>query len=135
MKIYANTSGITLSKSELTKAFTEAFNTYMGEGAADDYFLRLDIYQDGDGVMVDIEAETTFDENDNGLTYDEYVSIMKEVGQQPMSISEFYQEMADQPTLEERMDSILKTYNPEWYFELYNACRIQAYLDNAILVA
>lgn len=141
MKIYANTSGqITLSKSELTQQFTDAFNNHFGGVSADfnpaeDYYLRIDINPDGDGVMVDIEAETDFDANEVLMDYYEYKSIMEEVGQPFQSKSDYYDEFYNQPTLIDKMNEVIQAYNPEWYFELYNACRIQAYLDGAVLEA
>lgn len=141
MKIYANTSGdITLSKSELTQQFTDAFNSHFGGISKDfnpakDYYLRIDINQNGDGVMVDIEAETYFDENEVLMDYYEYKSIMDEVGQPFQSKSDYYDEFYNQPTLIDKMDDIIKAYNSGWYFEPWNACRIQAYLDGAVLEA
>ena len=138
----SNSSPIVLSKSELTQQFTDVFNKAMGgdydisSKPSDEYFLRIDINQDDDGVMVDIEAETYFDSNENTLSYSEYRSIMEELGETNIqSRSEYYQSMQESKTLVEKMDEVIKAYNPDWYFELYDACRIQAYLDNAVLEA
>lgn len=138
-----STNKIILSKSELTQQFTDVFNQAEG-GVSDEFnpaeelFLRIDIAQDGDGVMVDIEAETYFDQN-NILDYDEYRDIMiYDCGLDPSEIqtrSEYYQDKYNAPTLETKMNEVLKQYNPDWYFELYDACHIQAYLDNCILEA
>ena len=132
----SNNGAIVLNKDTLTRQFTDVFNKAMGgDTSAEAYFLRIDIKEEFDGVLVDIEAETYFDENENLLDYEEYRSIMDEVGKPAMSRSEYYQSMNDRETLEEKMDKVIKAYNPDWYFELYNACRIQAYLDNAVLEA
>ena len=138
----SNPGSITLSKSELTQQFTDVFNKAMGgdydetSNPADNYFLRIDINQDGDGVMVDIEAETYFDNSETPISYSEYKSIMEEIGETNIqSKAEFYQSMHERETLVEKMDKVIKAYNPDWYFELYNACRSQAYLDNAVLEA
>lgn len=127
-----------LHKAQLIQQLTDAFNNHFGGVSADfnpaeDYYLRIDINQDGNGVMVDIEAETDFDANEVFMDYYEYKSIMDEIGQPAMSKDEYYQDLYAQPTLEEKMNKIIQAYNPEWYFELYNACRIQAYLDDAVL--
>lgn len=129
-----------LHKAKLIQEFTDAFNNHFGGVSADfnpakDYYLRIDINQDGDGVMVDIEAETDFDANEVFMDYYEYKSIMEEIGQPFQSKSDYYDEFYNQPTLENKMDEVIQAYNPEWYFELYNACRIQAYLDGAVLEA
>jgi len=33
----------------------------------------------------------------------------------------------------ERMNKVLKTYNPSWYFDMYDSCTIVAGLGNCIL--
>ena len=133
---------IVLSKSRLTQQFTDAFNKTMGgelnEGSdpASEYLLRIDIKQDGDAVVVDIEAETYFDATETPLDYSEYRAIMREFGETNIQTKdEYYQSMWNRETLENAMDKVIKSYNPDWYFELYNACRIQAYLDDAVLKA
>ena len=139
---------IILSKSELTQQITDTFNKFFGGvsvednyNPAKDYFLRIDIHEEESGsisapyncVVIDIEAETYFDENEVLMDYSEYKSIMEEVGQPAMSRSEYYSDLSNRPTLKDKMNEVIKAYNSEWYFELYNACRIQAYLDNAVL--
>lgn len=128
----SNSSPIVLSKSTLEQQFTDTFNQAKGQDAAAEFFLRIDINKDGDGVFVDIEAETYFDET-TSLSYEDYYELMLEFDQPAMSETEYYQSKADNDTLVDKMDAVIQAYNPDWYFELYNACRIQAYLDNAIL--
>jgi len=134
----------TISKSRLEAYLTDAFNKAMGAELeevagieskytpAEDYLLRIDITQEGNGVKVEMEAETYFDHNDF-IDYGEYKSIMREFGETPMSKDEYYQMMYNAPTLEDKMNEVIKAYNPNWYFELYNACRIDAYLDDCKL--
>lgn len=136
----SNNGAIVLNKDTLIKQFTDVFNKAMGgdydetSNPSDEYLLRIDINQDGDGVMVDIEAETYFDNSETPLSYSEYKSIMEEIGETNIqSKSEYYQSMHERETLVEKMDKVIKAYNPNWYFEMWNACRIQAYLDNAVL--
>ena len=148
----SNSSPIVLSKSALTQQFTDVFNKAMGGDyiepsdprPADEYMLRIDIHEEECGsvtapyncVVIDIEAETYFDEREIPIDYSEYLSIMNELGETNIQTkSEFYQDMYNRETLEDKMNAVIKAYNPEWYFELWNACRIQAYLDNAVLEA
>ena len=123
--------GTVVSKSELRQQFIDAFE--VSGCSADDCLANIKIQQEPDGVMVDIEAEVYFDQNEVLLDYSEYKSIMEEVGQSILSKSEYYNSMRNQPTLVDKMDAVIQQYNPDWYFELYNACHIQAYLDNCIL--
>ncbi len=144
MKIYASMGGKTIvSKSKLEQQFTEVFRKHMGDyldpdggNSAEDYMLRIDIGEDSGAVKVDIEAETYFDQNEM-MDYSEYRSIMiYDCGMSPSEIKskdEYYADMYKEPTLEDAMTAVLKSYNPNWYFELYNACRIQAWLDECIL--
>ena len=145
MRIYASRGGKTVvSKSKLEQQFTDAFRNGMGDyldpdggDSAKDYMLRIDIHEDEQGrVIVDIEAEIYFDHNEM-MDYSEYRDIMKyDCGlpnDQIMSKSEYYESMRNTPTLKDEMNKILKSYNPNWYFELYNACRIQAWLEDCIL--
>jgi len=140
MRIYANSYGeIVLSESKLRDQFTEAIENYAG-CSADDCFTNIKIQEDQSGVTVDIEAEIYFDQqNEVMMDYDEYRDCMiYDCGLSPDQIqtrSEFYESLRNQPTLVDKMDEILKQYNPDWYFELYDACHIQAYLDNCILEA
>lgn len=135
-----------LHKAELIQQFTDVFNQHFGGVNADfnpaeDYCLRIDIHEEECGsvsvpyncVVIDIEAETYFDENEVLMDYYEYKSIMEEVGQPFQSKSDYYDEFYNQPTLIDKMDDIIKAYNSGWYFEPWNACRIQAYLDGAVL--
>lgn len=147
---YGSTNKIILSKSELTQQITNTFNKFFGGvsvednfNPAEDYCLRIDIHEEECGsvsapyncVVIDIEAETYFDENEVLMDYSEYKSIMEEIGQPAMSRSEYYRDLSNRATLEDKMNEVVKAYNPEWYFELWNATRIQAYLDNAVLEA
>lgn len=138
MRIYANSySEIVLSESKLREQFIEAIEKYAG-CSADDCFTNIKIQEDQGGVAVDIEAEIYFDQqNEVMMDYGEYRDCMiYDCGLSPDQIqtrSEFYESLRNQPTLVDKMDEILKQYNPDWYFELYDACHIQAYLDNAVL--
>lgn len=129
---------IILSKSALEQQFTDTFNQAMGQDSdfnpATELFLRIDINPDDNGILVDIEAETYFDET-TSLSYNDYYDLMLEFDQPAMSEAEYYDSKANDTTLVDKMTEVIKAYNPEWYFELYNACRIQAYLDNAVLEA
>lgn len=128
---------IIVSESELKQQFIDAIEKHSG-CSIDDCFANIDITEDQGGVMIDIEAEIYFDQNEV-MNYDEYRDCMiYDFGLSPDQIqtrSEFYEDQRNQPTLVEIMDNIIKAYNPNWYFELYNACRIQAWLDNCILEA
>lgn len=138
MRIYANSYGeIVLSESKLREQFIEAIENYAG-CSADDCFTNIKIQEDQGGVTVDIEAEIYFDQNET-MDYDEYRNCMiYDCGLSPDQIqtrSEFYEDQRNQPTLVDKMDKIIQQYNPDWHFELYDACHIQAYLDNAVLEA
>lgn len=138
---YGSTGQIVISKSKLTQQFIDTFNEAMGggiDGSSPDleYYLSISIVPavpDEDGAMVDIEAETYFDQNET-MDYYEYKSLVEEFGDgKIMSKDEYYQDMYNQPTLVDKMNKVIQAYNPDWYFELYDACHIQAYLDNCIL--
>ena len=128
----------TVSASKLEKELTDTFNKYMCSDeefdAADQYFLNIDIHQENQYVVVSVEAETYFDTVEH-MSYGEYKSLMTEFGYTDnlMSKDEYYDSIRNTKTLEEEMTDVLKKYNPDWYFELYNATKIAAYLDDCIL--
>lgn len=128
----------TVSKSQLEKELTDTFNKYMCSDeefdAADQYFLNIDIHQEDQRVVVSVEAETYFDTVEH-MSYGEYKSLMAEFGYayNLMSKDEYYDSIRNTKTLEDEMDTVLKKYNPSWYFELWNATEIRAYLDDCIL--
>lgn len=128
----------TVSASKLEKELTDTFNKYMCSDeefdAADQYFLNIDIHQEDQYVVVSVEAETYFDTVEH-MSYGEYKSLMTEFGYTDnlMSKDEYYDSIRNTKTLEEEMTDVLKKYNPDWYFELYNATKIAAYLDDCIL--
>lgn len=128
----------TVSKSQLEKELTDTFNKYMCSDeefdAADQYFLNIDIHQEDQYVVVSVEAETYFDIVEH-MSYGEYKSLMAEFGYTDnlMSKDEYYDSIRNTKTLEDEMDIVLKKYNSSWYFELWNATEIRAYLDDCIL--
>lgn len=137
----------TISKSKLESQLTQAFNKAMGaeleEAAgieskytpAEDYLLRIDITQERpDMVKVYMGAEVYFDHNDF-IDYGEYKSIIREIGETPMSKDEYYKMMYDAPTMQDKMNKVIQQYNPDWYFELYDSCSIAAWLDDCKLEA
>jgi len=132
--------GIVISKSQLEKELTDTFNKHFGydyeelygQLPSDDYMLRVDIGKEDENIKVSMEAEAYFDENDF-IDYGEYKSISRELGETPMSKEEYYRMMYDTPTLKDKMNEVLKKYNREWYFELWNPTKIDAWLDNCIL--
>lgn len=125
-----------VSASKLEKELTDVFNKSMGSDgdfdAADQYFLNINISQKDQYVYVEVEAETYFDQNEK-MSYGEYKSLMQEFGYEYMSRDEYFDSLRNTKTLEEEMTDVLKKYNPDWYFELYNATKIAAYLDDCIL--
>lgn len=130
-----------ISKSKLKDQIIKTFNKHMGGDLEEnpkyapneEYMLNISIKEDGDYIMVDIEAETYFDQNAT-MSYWEYKSLMEEFGTgKLMTKDEYYDQMSNTPTLVDDFDKLIKSYNPDWYFELYDACHIQACLDNCKL--
>lgn len=144
MKIYANMLGgaddlIIVSESELRQQLTDVFTRFIGTGdtnlaSPEDYFFRIDFSDEGNNwIRLEVAAEIDFDYVEH-LDYWEYSSLMEEFGFSPMSKEDYFNQKSPE-TLIERMNKVLKTYNPSWYFDMYDSCTIVAGLDNCILEA
>lgn len=139
MKIYSSSRNryITVSKSELEEQLKAVFRGSLTDPDFDpvkEFDLNIDIYEDQGGVVVEVAAEYYFDHK-AFMDYSEYKSLIDEFGGDLMSSDEFYARQANKKTMEEKMTEVLRSYNPDWYFELYDACHIQAFLDDCNLVA
>ena len=137
MRIYANMSGgvddlIVVSESELRQQLTDVFSRFIGDSSPEDYFFRIDFSDEGNNwIRLEVAAEIDFDYVEH-LDYWEYDSLMQEFGYPSMSKEDYFNQQLPE-TLIERMNKVLKTYNPSWYFDMYDSCTIVAGLGNCIL--